>query len=126
MPRPEFSTAVLGELREILGEDLEATLLEYLRDSTALIDVARRASLDRNESSVRDCMHTLKSTSMVIGAVALADLAAELERLMRAGLSADIDAQLICIASAFERVRAWLTKELAILSLESGHQRRLE
>jgi HPt (histidine-containing phosphotransfer) domain-containing protein len=120
VPRPEFSTAVFGELREILGEDLQPTLLEYLDDSSALIDVARRAALDRNESSVRDCMHTLKSTSMVFGAVALADLAAELERLMRAGLPADIDAQLICIASAFERVRAWLNNESAILSPESG------
>jgi HPt (histidine-containing phosphotransfer) domain-containing protein len=114
VPQPEFSTAVLAELREILGQDLQATLLEYLDDSSALIDVARRATLDRNMSSVRDCMHTLKSTSMVVGAVALADLAAELERLMRTGLPADIDEQLICVASAFERVRAWLTNESAI------------
>jgi HPt (histidine-containing phosphotransfer) domain-containing protein len=118
--QPEFSTAVLAELSEILGEDLHATLLEYLDDSSALIDVARRAALDRNMNSVRDCMHTLKSTSTVVGAVALANLAAELERLVRTGLPADIDAQLICIASAFERVRAWLTKESAIRSSGPG------
>jgi HPt (histidine-containing phosphotransfer) domain-containing protein len=113
VPQLEFSIAVLGELREILGEDLQATLLEYLDDSSTLIDGARRAAQDGNNSSVRDCMHSLKSTSMVVGAVALADLAAELERVIRAGLPADIDAQLICIASSFERVSVWLTNESA-------------
>jgi HPt (histidine-containing phosphotransfer) domain-containing protein len=60
-------------------------LEQYLQGSSDAIDGCQRAATAGDEKTALRCVHTLKSSSAQIGALALAELAEDMETSMRGG-----------------------------------------
>jgi CheY-like chemotaxis protein/HPt (histidine-containing phosphotransfer) domain-containing protein len=93
--QPVFDATVLGDLPMVAdGTDPEfalAVLEQFLHDSVETVESARRAAaLADGEGALRG-VHTLKSSSAQIGALALSAWAGELEHRLRAGHRLDGD-----------------------------------
>jgi HPt (histidine-containing phosphotransfer) domain-containing protein len=86
--------AVLGQLRESVGDDPEflAELVDdLLQDAPAQLKSLREAATSGDAIGARRAAHTLKSNSRTFGATALASLCQEAETAAGAG---DLDAVL--------------------------------
>jgi HPt (histidine-containing phosphotransfer) domain-containing protein len=109
--RSAVDTAVLGELRESVGDDPEflAELVdEFLADAPAQLETLRTAAASGDAGEARRAAHTLKGTGRTFGARQLASLCQEAET--EAG-SGDLDAVLARvdgIDAEWERVHAEL------------------
>jgi two-component system sensor histidine kinase/response regulator len=92
---PVFDASVLAALPMVAdGSEPEFAvyvLEQYLQGSADAIDGCQRAATAGDEKTALRCVHTLKSSSAQIGAVALAELAEDMETGMRGGqrLAAD-------------------------------------
>jgi HPt (histidine-containing phosphotransfer) domain-containing protein len=84
--------AVLGQLRESVGDDPEflAELVDdFLQDAPAQLESLREAAATGDATGARRAAHTLKSNSGTFGATALASLCQEAET---AAVAGDLDA----------------------------------
>jgi len=71
--------AALEELRELAGEQLDVIINKFQEFSAqALIDI-EAAAVNEDAKTARDVAHSLKSSSLQLGATALGTLASELE-----------------------------------------------
>ncbi|MBW8830771.1 MAG: Hpt domain-containing protein [Burkholderiales bacterium] len=92
---PVFDASVLASLPMVAdGSEPEFAIFvleQYLQGSADAIDDCQRAATAGDEKTALRCVHTLKSSSAQIGAMALADLAEDVETSMRSGqqLAAD-------------------------------------
>jgi HPt (histidine-containing phosphotransfer) domain-containing protein len=80
--RSAVDTAVLGELRESVGDDPEflAELVdEFLADAPAQLETLRTAAAAGDADEARRAAHTLKGTGRTFGAARLASLCQEAE-----------------------------------------------
>lgn len=109
--RPVLDAGCMAELRA-LDPDGKAQLVKrvlatYQASLAKLVEQLRVARVDGAWDQVSRVAHTLKSSSASIGALALAGLCAEIERLLRAGDSASatalldqFDAEVRCVDAA--------------------------
>ena len=90
---PVFDASVLAALPMVAdGSEPEFALQvlgQYLQGSAEAIDHCERAQASGDERAALRCVHTLKSSSAQIGALALAEFAGDLEGRMRAGQPLD-------------------------------------
>lgn len=87
-------TAALDELKEALGEDLAAIIDDFLRQLDGMVGVIEAATMAGNPCATAKNAHALKGSAGNVGAVALADVSAQIERLATAG---DMEsARLVC------------------------------
>ena len=104
----------LQALREMIGEHDSGLLVEvidnYLADSPQLLQAIVKAVGKGNRNELKQSTHTLRSTSAMLGATALAQLCRELERLNLAEALPHAQALISRIEAEYERVKA----ELAI------------
>jgi HPt (histidine-containing phosphotransfer) domain-containing protein len=80
--RSAVDTAVLGELRESVGDDPEflAELVdEFLADAPTQLETLRTAAAAGDADGARRAAHTLKGTGRTFGAAQLASLCQEAE-----------------------------------------------
>ncbi len=90
-PEVVIDRAVLQELRKIAGDNAEAdqfliTLIEsYIEDSPNLMTAMQAAIKAHDPTSLWQAAHTLKSTSASLGALSLANLCRQIEKMGRAG-----------------------------------------
>lgn len=74
---------LLAELRE-LGEDfVQGAIAEYLTEAPTLLDAMQKAIAGQDAASLQQAAHTLKSTSRLVGAIALSHHCQSLEALAR-------------------------------------------
>lgn len=108
MTDPAIDREAYDRLLEITGGDLDFLddLVEtYLADAEAQLEAMRSAAAaDDAETLVRP-VHTLKSSSANVGALALADLCRSLEADARAGVVPEIAARVESCASAYAAAR---------------------
>jgi HPt (histidine-containing phosphotransfer) domain-containing protein len=78
-------TAALDELRQALGEDLAAIIDEFLLELDSMVGVIEVAVEAGNPSATAKHAHALKGSAGNMGAVALADVSAQIERFAKAG-----------------------------------------
>jgi signal transduction histidine kinase/DNA-binding response OmpR family regulator len=87
--RPIFDATVLGELPMVVdGTEPEfalAVLEQFLQDSGATVESALRAADLADREGALHAVHTLKSSSGQVGALALSAWAGELEHRLRSG-----------------------------------------
>ena len=86
--RPAVDAAVLARLAESMGGDdaFVAELIEqFVTDSPALVEAARRGLEEGDADEVRRAAHTLKSNAATFGANELADRSSRLETDAKAG-----------------------------------------
>lgn len=111
---PILDPAVIRRLRETLGPQAEALLPDliasFCTEAPHLIQAARVALDQGHITDLRRAAHTLKSSSATFGAMALSDLARQLERRANDGMLQDADALLDQIHKAYER--AWAALEV--------------
>lgn len=94
----EYSQPILAE---VIDSYLDSVPTQLAMLSTALEQA--------NLVLLRQTVHTLKSTSATLGAIALADLCKELETIERSGSGAECSAQVQQICKAYRQVKATLT-----------------
>ncbi len=70
--------AAYGRIEETMGDDLPLLVAEFLSGTSQLIDDIARAAALRDAATIRSRVHTMQSSSMTIGALGLAQLAADL------------------------------------------------
>ena len=84
-----IDTKVLQSFREMVGEDAEAFLAEmidcYLEDTPKLLKDINQAIIEANAPNLRRAAHTLKSSSITLGAKNLASLCKEIEEIVENG-----------------------------------------
>jgi HPt (histidine-containing phosphotransfer) domain-containing protein len=94
-----------NNLVEMVGDDFIGELLDtYLEDTPMLIGEMRQSLSQGNAPAFQRAAHSLKSSSASFGAVALADLARELEYLGRAGQLDGAAPKLEQLEAAYVRV----------------------
>ena len=102
---------MLARLAESMGGD-EAFVAElvdqFVSDSPALLEAARRGIQTRGADEVRRAAHTLKSNAATVGANELADRSRELEMAAKAGTLDGGAALVDAVAEELERVHAAL------------------
>jgi HPt (histidine-containing phosphotransfer) domain-containing protein len=92
--RGAVDIAVLGELRESVGDDPEflgELVNEFLQDAPTQLESLRGAATSGDATAAGRAAHTLKGNSRTFGATALASLCQEAEAAAGAG---DLDAVL--------------------------------
>jgi HPt (histidine-containing phosphotransfer) domain-containing protein len=91
------------------GEEIVAALLgTLLGDAPLLLAQLRRAVAEGDHDEARRAAHTLKSHGLTFGALSLADVAREAERLAREGDLDAVKALLDELASEYEAAREGL------------------
>ena len=109
--RPPVDTAVLTRLAESMGGDdaFVAELIDqFIADSPALVNAARRGFEAADAEEIRRAAHTLRSNAATVGASELADRSGRLEAAARAGTLDDGPAQVEAISEELARVHSAL------------------
>jgi two-component system, sensor histidine kinase and response regulator len=87
----ETTLATLRELEDKENQDFVRTLLtRFLNDSTVLLEKLRSGNTERDLPSLRTASHSLKSTSAIVGAVALSKACMALEAAARVKGAAEV------------------------------------
>ena len=109
---PVLNAAVLDELREVLGSEVDKIIAVYLEDSPRLIAQLERAAVGNDPIALRVAAHTLKSSSANVGATTLSEAARDLEHGARDGTLANPEALVARIVTEFAQVRSALRSKL--------------
>lgn len=113
--------ACLDRLRELdpsgQGGLVARVLATYTQSLAKLLDQLAAARADADRSRLRHVAHTLKSSSASVGALTLSGLCADVERRLRDGETAGMEAQVDALAREGRQV-------LAALRPHDGVQRR--
>ncbi|MCR6495337.1 response regulator [Thermomonas sp. S9] len=110
---PVLDGGVLGELREVLGAEVDKIIAVYLEDAPRLIAQLERAAVSNDPIALRVAAHTLKSSSANVGATTLSNAARDLEHGARDGTLSEPSAAVAAIVAEFARVRAALQAQQA-------------
>ncbi len=109
---PVLDGGVLGELREVLGPEVDRIVTVYLEDAPRLIAQLERAVASNDPIALRVAAHTLKSSSANVGATTLSEAARDLEHGARDGTLANPGNAVARIVGEFAQVRAALQATL--------------
>jgi len=116
VPPEVLNPGALKQLRATLGKQadrmLPGLIERFYQDVDRLLGEARQALEQGETTDLRRAAHSLKSTSATFGAVALSEVARELEYLARdgvlegaAGLIAQAEAEFVKAKAALETMR---------------------
>jgi HPt (histidine-containing phosphotransfer) domain-containing protein len=116
-PGPVLDAACLAELRALdpdgAAQLVQRVLATYQASLARLVDQLRQARSESAWEQVSRVAHTLKSSSASIGALALAGVCADIERLLRAGDSEGAVPLLDRFGTEAARVEIAVRRELA-------------
>jgi HPt (histidine-containing phosphotransfer) domain-containing protein len=84
----------------------------YLKTTPKLLQDMQAASLNRDQNALRLAAHTLKSSSAIVGAMALSDLAKHLEQAARERKALDSEQVVQTICDCFGQTREILQQYL--------------
>ena len=107
-----LNAAVLDDLRDVLGGEVDRIIALYLEDAPRLIAQLERAVVGNDPIALRVAAHTLKSSSANVGATTLSEAARDLEHGARDGTLAKPEALVARIVGEFARVRTALQAKL--------------
>lgn len=114
MSGPAIDAAAFDHLIEITGGDLgfmDELVDTYLGDADLQLDALRAAVAAGDDAAIMRPAHTLKSSSLNVGALGLAEQCRALEADARAGSVPDAAARVAACASTFEVVRTELLEK---------------
>jgi HPt (histidine-containing phosphotransfer) domain-containing protein len=110
-PRSALDNAVLGELRESVGDDpafLAELIDDFVADAPLQLGSLREAAISGDATRARRAAHTLKGNSRTFGAGRLASLCQDAEAAAGAGDLDAVVARMDEIDQEWDRVRAEL------------------
>lgn len=114
MSEPAIDPETFDRLVEITGGDLEFVdeLVDtYLGDADLQLEALRAAVAAGDDAAIMRPAHTLKSSSLNVGALGLAEQCRSLEADARAGTVPDAAARVDACTTTFEAVRAALLEK---------------
>ena len=113
---PIFNADALEQLQLTLPGSTETlaqrTVQMYLKTTPKLLQDMQTASLNRDQNALRLAAHTLKSSSAIVGAMALSDLAKHLEQAARERKALDSEQVVQIICDCFDQTREILQQYL--------------
>ena len=93
---PEIDSSVFSELKSNMGEDFLAEMIAtFCEDSKQQVILLKRALTERNQNEFTRAAHTLKSTSLIFGALKFGEQARELEQNGREGRLAESEEKVL-------------------------------
>ena len=107
-----LNAAVLDDLRDVLGGEVDRIIALYLEDAPRLIAQLERAVVGNDPIALRVAAHTLKSSSANVGATTLSEAARDLEHGARDGTLTQPASAVARIVGEFAQVRAALQAKL--------------
>lgn len=112
-----LNQAALNELRELDPDGSTGLLAQiigtYLVDAAALIAQMRDALTAGDGASLTRHAHSLKSTSMSLGAMRVGELARDIEMAGKNNRLTDCPALLAALSAEYSLAESWLQAELA-------------
>ncbi|MEM6402244.1 MAG: response regulator [Cyanobacteria bacterium P01_D01_bin.116] len=106
---PVIDTQILQELKDMAGDDASEMIAElidsYLEEAPAKIQQIYRALDKDNAEELRNYAHALKSLSVTIGAVLLAQVSSQLELIGRSGTTSNASSLLETLDTEYQRVK---------------------
>jgi CheY-like chemotaxis protein len=106
---------VLQSFRNMVGENADLVLSEmidcYLEDTPTLVNTIASAMADNDAIALRRASHTLKSSSLTLGATILSDICQELEIISRTGNTETGREKLPQLEAEYKRVKTALQIE---------------
>ncbi|MEO5963486.1 MAG: ATP-binding protein [Thermomonas sp.] len=111
---PVLNAAILDELRDVLGSEVDKIIAVYLEDAPRLIAQLERAAVGGDPIALRVAAHTLKSSSANVGATTLSEAARDLEEGARDGSLKKPEAKVAHIVTEFAQVRSALQSKLPL------------
>lgn len=106
----------INSLRLMAGEDADILLAEvfnsYLEDAPQRLQAIQDAITNQDALMLQKSAHALKSLSVTVGAVHLAELAGELEVKGRTGLVGHVESLIEQLTQEYENVKVALQQEL--------------
>ncbi|AJD48711.1 two-component hybrid sensor and regulator [Isoalcanivorax pacificus W11-5] len=97
---PVLDTALVAELRDIMGQDYPMLVAAWRRDATQRLEELTGARQADNREALRRAAHTLKGSSSNLGAARVAGLCALLEQKTMSLSEVEIDSCLVAIDTA--------------------------
>ncbi len=114
VPLPaSIDRAVLNELREVLGDEVDKIIAVYLEDAPRLIAQLEHAVSASNPIALRIAAHTLKSSSANVGAMTLSNAARDLEYGARDGTLSQPAQAVARLVNEYASVREALKASIA-------------
>ncbi|HEY9604292.1 MAG TPA: response regulator [Allocoleopsis sp.] len=112
---PPLDAQILQSFREMIGKNADSILAEmidcYLEDAPNLIDAIVQAVEQDNAKLLHSSAHTLKSSSITLGATTLSNLCKELETLGRQGNTKGGLDKVLQLEAEYSRVKVALHVE---------------
>jgi CheY-like chemotaxis protein len=112
---PPIDAQILQSFREMIGNNADSILAEmidcYLEDAPNLIDAIAQAVEQDNAKLLHSSAHTLKSSSITLGATTLSNLCKELETLGRHGNTKGGLDKVLQLEAEYSRVKVALHVE---------------
>jgi HPt (histidine-containing phosphotransfer) domain-containing protein len=111
---PAIDEATFANLLEMTGGDVEFVdeLVDtYLEDGAAQVAALKAALAAEADADLVRPAHSMKSSSLNVGALRLGELARSLEEAARSGPVSDAEARVAAIATGFDEVRTALLAE---------------
>lgn len=96
---------ILGELVEIMGDDINMLLKSFISDSEGKISHLKVILDSGDGDEIRRLTHSLRGSSRNIGASELADACGRLEIAGREGTAVDATQAFLAIKTAYEAVK---------------------
>lgn len=84
-----INTGMLDSTRELMGDQLPLMSEYFFEDAVGYIDSIRQGVRENNIDKIRDASHTIKSSSLQIGAEVVSEIAASMEEKSINGVSID-------------------------------------
>lgn len=103
-----FDRAVVGELKELMGETFEVMLNAFLEDTPVYMSSLKLAAAEGQLQRVRDLAHTIKGSAASFGAHRLVGLAREIQKQADQGAICDYDELTRELQDAFAELRSSL------------------
>lgn len=114
MTNPSFEQSRFDQLRELVDDvaELGSLIDEYVANSRGLLGQMQASLRSRSHIEMSRAAHTLKSSSALMGAAALASLCERLEALTRQGqVPPDAEQQVAAIEQRFNEAIRWLEEQ---------------
>ncbi|BAY80692.1 two-component hybrid histidine kinase [Calothrix parasitica NIES-267] len=111
---PVIDTQILQELKDMAGDDASEMITEvidsYFEDAPPKLQEIYRAIDQQDSEELRNSAHALKSLSVTIGAVLLAQVSSKLEAIGRSGTTSNASTLLETLDIEYQRVKTALQK----------------
>ena len=104
--QPEIDMATLEELQATTDAEFVAEIVDaFCEDTPRYIAELRQSLVNQDIDTFRRAAHSIKSSSKIVGALALASQAAELEQMARDGKLEDAAGKVESLAASYDSVQ---------------------